>query len=95
MATYVPNTCFIGAQELRVGAPSQDPSVARSADLTSNLPLEMAFSYLGIHLDDPKTAGKAMTLNFEVEGTDQRYAFSSQNQSACWLRVFAHIACLL
>lgn len=71
---------FTGANELRVGTPTQDPSVASSADLTSNLPLEMAFAYLGIQLDDAKTAGKALTINFEVEGTGERYALVLKNR---------------
>lgn len=74
------NIYFTGARELRVGTPSQDPSVASSVDLLRNLPLEMAFDYLGIQLDDAKTAGKALAINFEVDGTGQRYALVLKNR---------------
>jgi len=74
------NIYFTGARELRVGTPSQDPSVASSVDLLRNLPLEMAFDYLGIQLDDAKTAGKALTINFEVEGTSQKHALVLKNR---------------
>ena len=36
--------------------------------------------YLGIQLDDAKTAGKALAINFEVEGTGQKYALVLKNR---------------
>ena len=74
------NIYFVGAQELRVGTPKADPSVASSIDLNRNLPLEMAFDYLGIQLDDAKTAGKAVAINFEIEGTSRKYALALKNR---------------
>jgi alkyl sulfatase BDS1-like metallo-beta-lactamase superfamily hydrolase len=71
---------FIAGLPGSAGTPTQDPSVASSADLTSNLPLDMAFAYLGIQLDEVKTAGKALTINFEVEGTGERYALVLKNR---------------
>jgi len=40
----------------------------------------MAFDYLGIQLDDAKTAGKVLAINFEVEGTNQKYALVLKNR---------------
>ena len=54
--------------------------MASSVDLLKNLPLDMAFDYLGIQLDDAKTAGKTLAINFEVEGTGQKYTLVLKNR---------------
>ncbi|WP_431266856.1 alkyl sulfatase dimerization domain-containing protein [Dankookia sp. P2] len=73
------NFYFAGAQELRSGLPTTTAAMGASPDLIRNLPLEQVFDYLGIQLDAAKTAGKAITINFEVEGGAEKRALVLRN----------------
>ena len=50
------------------------------------LPLDQAFDFLGIQLDFEKTAGKTLTINFDVDDTREKRSLVLRN------RVLNHFA---
>jgi alkyl sulfatase BDS1-like metallo-beta-lactamase superfamily hydrolase len=69
----------VGAKELREGVPDIEVALSTSADLVKNMPLEMACDYIGIAIDSDKAAGKAITINFDVEDTGEKRSLILKN----------------
>lgn len=74
------NIYFAGAQELRHGLPKISVGLSTSPDLAKAMPLEMAFDFLGIQLDSEKTAGKTLTINFEIDDTGEKRSLTLRNR---------------
>lgn len=74
------NFYTVGAKELRDGVPDIKIGVGASPDLIKNTPLSMVLDYLGIAIDSEKAAGKALTINLEVEGTDEKHTLTLKNR---------------
>lgn len=73
------NFYTVGATELRKGVPDVKVEIGTSPDLIKNIPLDMVCDYLGIALDAPKSAGKTIRINFELEGTDEKRSLILKN----------------
>jgi alkyl sulfatase BDS1-like metallo-beta-lactamase superfamily hydrolase len=74
------NIYFVGAQELRHGTPEENPALGESPDMIANMPIEMAFDFLGIQLDSDKAAGKSLSINVLVEGTGAEHSLVLKNR---------------
>jgi alkyl sulfatase BDS1-like metallo-beta-lactamase superfamily hydrolase len=68
-----------GAQELRHGTPNFPIPGTASADSVKAMTLELLFNFLGIKLNGPNAAGKALALNFVFTDTGEKAVLELSN----------------
>jgi len=72
------NFYLTGAQELRQGM-TKMPGGTASPDSIRAMPMELVFDYLGVRLNGPKAAGKAITINWNFTDTKEQYVLALEN----------------
>ncbi len=73
------NFYLTAASELRNGVAKLSPPRTLSPDMVSALTNNMIFDYLAVRLNGPKASGKAISLLFDFEGSDQRHLVTVTN----------------
>lgn len=73
------NFYLTGAKELREGVHPEQMLSPNSPDMVSAMPMESFFDYLAIKLNGPKAAQNAMTVNFNLPDTNQKYILQIKN----------------
>ena len=72
------NEYLMGAYELRNGVAKANLTLA-SPDTIRAMPLDMYLDYLGMKLDAQKADGKTITLNLNLNDTNQHYVLQLRN----------------
>jgi alkyl sulfatase BDS1-like metallo-beta-lactamase superfamily hydrolase len=67
------NFYLTGAKELREGVKQLPAPNTASPDTVRAMSLDLFFDYIGMRVNGPKAAGKAITLNFVFPDTKQQY----------------------
>jgi len=70
-----------GAQELRHGTPNIPIPGTATPDSVRAMSLTLLFNYLGVRLNGPDAAGKAITLNFAFSDTGDKAVLELRNGS--------------
>jgi alkyl sulfatase BDS1-like metallo-beta-lactamase superfamily hydrolase len=70
------NAYLLGAQELRGATPSLSARASVSPDVVRAMPLDLFFDYLAVRLDGERAQGRAMTINWILTDTDERYTLT-------------------
>lgn len=73
------NFYLSGAQELRHGVNKEALGTTASPDSIQAMPLNLFFDYLGVRLNGPKAAGKAMVFNWNFTDTKEQYILALEN----------------
>lgn len=73
------NEFLMGALELRNGVPKLPMPSVVTPDTVKAMSAEMLLDYMGIRLNASKAQGKTTTLNWVVDGSDERYQIELRN----------------
>lgn len=73
------NFYLTGAKELRKGVEELPTPDTASPDTLRAMSLDLFFDYIGMRVNGPKAAGKAITLNFVFPDTRQKYLIELSN----------------
>lgn len=61
---------LVGAKELREGVHKFSHGSSNSPDTVKGMTVEMLFDYMAVRLDSAKSAGKDISINFNLDNTD-------------------------
>ncbi len=73
------NAYLLGALELRGGTPAAAARAAVSPDVVRAMSLDLFFDYLAVRLDGERAEGRALTVNWVLPDTGQRYTLTLAN----------------
>jgi alkyl sulfatase BDS1-like metallo-beta-lactamase superfamily hydrolase len=73
------NAYLLGALELRQGRPHPAARAPVSPDLVRAMSLDLFFDYLAVRLDAERAEGKALTVNWVLPDTGERYALTLEH----------------
>jgi alkyl sulfatase BDS1-like metallo-beta-lactamase superfamily hydrolase len=80
------NAYLTGAQELRQGPPRTAGITTLSPDLLKGVSLELFFDFLGVRLNGPRAAGKAMVMNWTFADRNENFVLNLDHSALTWLK---------